>query len=94
LLVRYNVLNQSYGNLLSGYIALSESYNGLQESFNDLNASYQQLLFDYSLQSQLIQNFIYVAVFSVAVFIVVTVYLSKHAHARLTSRVKVVEDEE
>jgi parallel beta-helix repeat protein len=94
LLVRYNALNQSYGNLLSGYIALSASYNVLQESFNDLNASYQQLLFDYSLQSQLIQNFIYVAVFSVAVFIVVTVYLSKHAHARLTSRVKVVEDEE
>ncbi|MGQ9624901.1 MAG: right-handed parallel beta-helix repeat-containing protein, partial [Candidatus Bathycorpusculaceae bacterium] len=94
LLVRYNALNQSYDNLLNGYFALSESYNVLQESFNDLNASYQQLLFNYSLQSQLIQNFIYVGLFSAAVFILVTVYLSKHAHGRLTSKVKVVEDEE
>jgi parallel beta-helix repeat protein len=94
LLTSYSSLNQSYVALLNGYLALLENYDGLLQSFNDLNASHQQLLFNYSMQSQLIQNLIYVALFSAGVIIVVSVYLSRHAHARLTPKVKLIDDEE
>ncbi|MEM3578566.1 MAG: NosD domain-containing protein [Candidatus Bathyarchaeia archaeon] len=93
LLARYNALNQSYDDLLSNYLALSEGYAVLRESLDNLNASYQQLLSIYSMQGQIIQNLAYVAVFSAAIFIMVTIYLSKHAHVRAISKVKVVGDE-
>lgn len=93
LFAKYDGLNQSYTSLLSDYRALLENYGSLQESLNDLNGSYQQLLINYSMQNQIIQNLVYVVMFSIAVFIVVTVYLSKHAHARAASKVKVVGDE-
>ena len=93
LLAKQISLNQAYATLLDDYSALLENYSRLQESFDDLNASYQQLLSNYSMQSQIIQNLVYVVVFSAAVFIVVTVYLSRHAHARAAPRLKVIEDE-
>ena len=94
MLTKYDSLNQSYNSLLSDYRTLLENYTLLQGGLNDLNVSYQQLLENYSMQSQIIQNLVCVVVFSAAVFIVVTVYLSKHAHARAAPRLKVIKDEE
>lgn len=94
LLAKYDSLNQSYSSLLSNYNALLGNYSLLQGSLNELNLSFQQLLSDYSMQSRIIQNLVYIVLFSTAVFVVVTFYLSKHAHARATPKVKVVEDEE
>ena len=82
LLGNYSVLLGSYGILL-------DNYSQLQKSYLELNSSYQNLLVGYSENVCNIQNLMYIFAATTAIFIMTTIYLSKHAHAGKT---KVFED--
>jgi len=87
-------LNSSYLNFLENYSSLLANYTELQNSHNELNSSYlnflenyssllanyTELLLDYSKEKQNFQNLIYIFAATTAIFILVTIYLSKHVH--------------
>jgi parallel beta-helix repeat protein len=70
-------LNATYSDLLNSYSVLSGNYSQLQESYLELNARALQNVHN-------IQNLVYFFAATTAVFIIVTIYLSKHAHAGKT----------
>ena len=89
----FHSLNSTLLELLDNYSALLSDYSRLLEKYSTLNASYQEHLINYlelqrnhtSLlleQTQNIQNLTYVFIATTAIFIIATVYLSKHAHRR------------
>ena len=84
----YN-LNVTYYDLLNSYGFLLGNYSQLQESYHELNHSYQEHLSDYSQNVCNIQNLMYIFAATTAIFIMTTIYLSKHRHA---SNTKVFED--
>ena len=84
----YN-LNATYYGLLNKYNILLGNYSQLQGSYRELNNSYQEHLLDYSRNVHNIRNLMYIFVATTAIFIITTIYLSKHAHAGKT---KVFED--
>jgi len=86
-------LNETYYGLLDNYSILFYNYSRLLESFDAVNASYQKHLFDYSEQMQNIRSLMYIFAATTAIFIITTIYLSKHAHASITTKTKIVEDE-
>jgi len=88
----YN-LNETYYDLLNHYGILLGNYSMLLESFDAMNVSYQKHLSDYSEQIQNIRNLIYIFAATTAIFIIITVYLSKLAHAGITTKTKVIEEE-
>jgi parallel beta-helix repeat protein len=86
-------LNETYYTLLENYNILLYNYTQLQVSFHDLNDSYLKHLLDYSEQMQNIRNLTYILVALTAIFIIATIYLSKRAHARITTKSKEFEGE-
>jgi len=76
----YN-LNATYHAFLINYSILLGNYSQLQESYHELNKSYQEHLSDYSRSIYNIRNLMYIFAATTAIFIITTIYLSKHAHA-------------
>jgi parallel beta-helix repeat protein len=87
-----NDLNQTYRALLSNYSSLLYNYSELQISFHGLNDSYLEHLMDYSQQIQNIRNLTYIFAVLTAIFVITTIYLSKHAHTNATTRTKAIEE--
>ncbi len=85
----YRELNCSYQKHLGNYSVLLGNYSQLQEGYRELNCSYQKHLLDYSKNVHNIRNLMYIFAATTAIFIITTIYLSKHAHACMT---KVFED--
>jgi parallel beta-helix repeat protein len=86
-------LNETFNLLSSDYGVLSYNYSQLQTSFDKLNDAYREHLVEYSEQVQNLRNLTYILVAIAAIFIVTTIYLSKRAHARITTKSKEVEGE-
>jgi parallel beta-helix repeat protein len=86
-------LNETFNLLSSDYGVLSYNYSQLQTSFDKLNDAYREHLMEYSEQVQNLRNLTYILVAIAAIFIVTTIYLSKRAHARITTKSKEVEGE-
>jgi len=91
----FHNLNSTYQELLNNYLALLGNYTQLLESYDTLNASYHQHLLDYlALQgnhtslllehAQNIRNLTYVFITVTAIFIIAAVYLSTHAHRKVS----------
>jgi parallel beta-helix repeat protein len=85
-------LNETYYALLGNYSILLYNYTQLQTSFDELNNSYQEHLLDYSEQIQNFRNLTYIFVALTAILIVITVYLSKHSHANVPTKIKMIEE--
>jgi len=81
-----NSSSVAYQVLLDAYSILLGNYSSLLDSFSAMNASYQKHLSAYSEQMQNFRSLIYIFVATTAVFIITTIYLSKHAHASLKKR--------
>ncbi|MDI6904833.1 MAG: NosD domain-containing protein [Candidatus Bathyarchaeia archaeon] len=77
-------LNALYYDFLKNYSILLGNYSQLQESYSELNHSYQEHLSDYSKNVHNIRNLMYIFAATTAIFIITTIYLSKHAHANKT----------
>jgi parallel beta-helix repeat protein len=88
----YN-LNLTYSELLNRYDILFFNYTQLLNDYNELNASYQKHLIHYNENVSNFQNLIYIFAALTAIFIITTVYLSKHVHANIQIRTKVLEDQ-
>jgi len=84
-------LNATYHDLLNNYSVVLGNYSQLQKGYLELNHSYQEHLSDYSQYVHNIRNLMYIFAATTAIFIITTIYLSKHAHAGKT---KVFEDAE
>jgi len=72
----YN-LNTTYYNFLSEVSVLIGNYSQLQQSFEELNATYQKHQLSYLENVHNIQNLIYIFAATTAIFIIITIYLSK-----------------
>jgi len=99
LLVKYdklkvdlNNLNATYYDLLINYSVLLNNYTTLQESYQRLNNSYREYLLNYSKNMQNIQSLMYIFAATTAIFLITTTYLSKRAHARMTTSTKSMEE--
>ena len=79
-------LNVTYHDLLINYNVLLSNYTQLQGNYQDLLSSYQEHLLDYFENVHNVRNLMYVFAATAAIFIITTIYLSKHAHAGKTSR--------
>ena len=77
-------LNVTYYALLNNYSIVLGNHSQLQESYQELNNSYQEHLSDYSQSVYNIQNLMYIFAATTAIFLITTIYLSKHAHADKT----------
>jgi parallel beta-helix repeat protein len=93
LLLRYTMLqvylynlNLTYYELLNRYDILFSNYTQLLNDYNELNASYQKYLMQYNENMSNFQNLIYIFAALTAIFIITTVYLSKHVHASIQTR--------
>lgn len=75
-----NELNATYYDLLKDLEELLDNNSQLQEEYQNLNNSYQEHLLDYSEKVYNIRNLMYIFAATTAIFIVTTIYLSKHAH--------------
>ena len=80
LLANYSELKLELSMLNSSYSALLANYTALQQNYTKLNSDYQEHLLDYSENLQNTQNLVYILMTSTAVFLAVTVYLSRQAH--------------
>jgi len=89
LLDKYVRLNATYHDLLKKYSLLLDNYSHLQGSYDELNSSYQEHLSGYCKNVNNTRNLLYIFAAATAIFIMTTIYLSKHAHAGKT---KVFED--
>jgi len=89
----YN-LNTTYYSILNDYKTLLDVFAQLQNSYQELSVSYQEHLLKYSESAQNFRNLIYVFAITVAVFIIVTVYLSKRAHVTIKTGTKALEERE
>ena len=76
----YN-LNTTYYELQNNYSIFLGNYSELQKSYLELNKSYQNNLSDISKNVHNIRNLMYIFAATTAIFIITTIYLSKHAHA-------------
>jgi parallel beta-helix repeat protein len=88
-----NNLNVTYRDLLKDYGGLLINYSQLEEIYRYLNASYQEHLVDYSENVYNLQNLTYIFAATTAIFLITTIYLSKHAHAIMKSKTGVFKDE-
>jgi len=79
-------LNATYYDLLINYNVLLSNYSQLQGNYQDLLSSYQEHLLDYFENVHNVRNLMYIFAATAAIFIITTIYLSKHAHAGKTSR--------
>jgi len=86
-------LNVTYYTLLNNYSILLGNYSQLQRSSSALNSSYQEHLLKYSENVHNLQNLMYIFAGTTAIFIITTIYLSKRAHARITTKSNKFEGE-
>jgi parallel beta-helix repeat protein len=91
--VTYYALLNNYYDLLNNYSILLGNYSQLQRSSSALNSSYQEHLLEYSENVHNLQNLMYIFAGTTAIFIITTIYLSKRAHARITTKRKEFEGE-
>jgi len=77
-------LNVTYHDFLANYSILLGNYSQLQEDYQDLFGSYQKHLLDYTENVRNIRNLMYVFAATTAIFLITTIYLSKHAHTDKT----------
>ena len=93
--IEFYSLNSTYYELLDNYGALLDNYSQLLERYGALNASYREHLLDYSElegnhtsllleYAQNIRSLTYVFIATTAIFIIAAVYLSTHAHRRVS----------
>jgi parallel beta-helix repeat protein len=75
-------LNNTYNVLLESYADLLGNYSQLQQIYQDLNASYQQHLSGDNQNLQNVRNLMYIFAAGTAVLIVATVYFSKRMYSR------------
>lgn len=75
---RLGSLNMSYYGLLNDLSALLDSYTRLQGDYTELYGSYQELLGKYDKNVQNIQNLAYAFLATTALFIIVTIYLTRY----------------
>jgi hypothetical protein len=87
-----NNLNLTYIALLREYGDLSGNYTQLSDTYLGLNASYQDHLVNYSESVQNLRNLMYMFAATTAVFLMTTIYLSKHAHPSMSARKKMFEE--
>lgn len=80
LLDKLENMSDSYDNLLINYGFLWANYSQLQKDYNQLNSTYQEQKTDYSKNVSNVRNLMYVFAALSAIFLITTVYLSKHAH--------------
>lgn len=88
----FNELNITLHGLLEDYSSLLGNYSRLLESLNALNASYQQHLLDYAMQMENNRSLMYIFAVAIAVFMVITVYLSRSAHGKARARNETAEE--
>jgi parallel beta-helix repeat protein len=88
-----NDINATYYGLLYNFSTLLENYTLLQESYRELNSSYQEHLLAYSEDTQNMRNLTYAFATATAIFLIITIYLSKHAHTRIRAKQRVAEEE-
>ena len=91
--VTYYALLNNYYDLLNNYSILLGNYSQLQRSSSALNSSYQEHLLEYSENVHNLQNLMYIFAGTTAIFIITTIYLSKRAHTRITTKYKEFEGE-
>jgi parallel beta-helix repeat protein len=72
-------LNSSYQSVLKDYTLLLGNYSQLQQNLTTMSGSYQQHLAADSEQRQNVQSLIYILATTTAMFMIITVYLSKRA---------------
>jgi len=84
LLDKYIKLQVDLYNLNLSYFELLGNYSELQESYRELNNSYQEHLSDYSQNVCNVRNLMYIFAATTAIFLMTTIYLSKHAHSGKT----------
>jgi len=82
----FHNLNVTYYDFLANYSILLGNYSQLQEDYQDLFGSYQKHVLDYTENVSNVRNLMYVFAATTAIFIITTIYLSKHAHTGKTSR--------
>jgi nitrous oxidase accessory protein len=87
-------LNETYFNLLANYSIFLYDYNTLQKRFDEFNNSYHEHLLDYLEQLQNTQNLTYIFVALTAIFMLTTVYLSKNAHTKSSTKIKAAEEKQ
>lgn len=85
-------LNTTYYDLIQNYSVLLDNYSQLQNNYRDLNTSYQEHLSLYSENVQNLRNLLYIFAATTAIFLITTIYLSKRAHAVITTKTTVIED--
>ena len=85
-------LNVTNYDLQNNYDILLGNYSQLQENYRELNNSYQEHLLDYSENVQNIRSLMYTFAATTAIFLMTTIYLSKHAHKSIATRTKVFEE--
>jgi len=85
-------LNATHYALLHDYTLLLGNYSLLQQNLLALNSSFADHLKDYSNQAQNLQNLLYIFAVTAALFIVITVYLSKQAHAGKNGKIRKKEE--
>ncbi|UCB60296.1 MAG: hypothetical protein JSW72_09360 [Candidatus Bathyarchaeota archaeon] len=78
-------LNRSYSELVNSYTLLLNNHSQLKTDYDELNGSYQEHLSNFSDNVMGIQNLTYVFAATTAIFIMTTIYLSKHAHKNNTT---------
>jgi len=84
LLDKYIKLQVDLYNLNLSYFELLGNYSELQGSYRELNNSYQEHLSDYSQNVCNVRNLMYIFAATTAIFLMTTIYLSKHAHSGKT----------
>jgi nitrous oxidase accessory protein len=81
---RLNNVSDNYASLLIDYSLLWSNYSQLQDKYNQLNSTYQEHEIDYSRNVNNVRNLAYIFAAMTAIFLMTTVYLSKHAHGNKT----------
>jgi len=76
----YNETNKSYQAHLANYSVLLGNHSELQQDYRALNDSYHEYLLDDSKNAHNIRNLMYIFATTTAIFLMITIYLSKRAH--------------
>ena len=101
LLLNYSILqinledlNATYIGVLDDFDDLSINNTQLQQRLHELNNSYQEHLVRNAENEYNLRNLMYIFAATTAIFLITTVYLSKHAHRNETTATKVFREGE
>ncbi len=76
----YNELNNTHQALLNNYTELLANHTELRNSHNELDSDFQEITGDFLTEEKNVRSLIYITTATTAIFIVITVYLSRIAH--------------